>query len=432
MSGSNDFLAFATGGGANVISQITYAGLAAVGTGFQAGTANSAQLNKVWRQSSVIAAAIGQLIADAGMNAQDNGNVATIEEQLAVAVDLARYAVDSGAANAYAAAYAPAVLSVVDGMVLRFRAANSNTGASTFNPNALGAVAIVGANHQALRGGEIVSGADVWLQYNSTLASWVLMRSSAAQPPSGVVGAVRNARMVVVAANASATFTADEVIVANALGGVRYCLPSFNQNINLATNGAGGMDTGAAPASGFVALYAIYNPVAKTSALLAVNATAAAAPPVYGGANMPAGYTASGLVSVWPTDGTGKLKVGAQLDRRVTFPLLQALSTNASTGAVWTSLSLASIVPANAKSISGTLAPSNSSSASQNTSILIASDSNGSGRQDALYALTSTSGGGLTTPFSGLLLSGAQTIYYQTTTTAGTPSYTININGYEF
>ncbi|WP_435607732.1 hypothetical protein [Pseudomonas knackmussii] len=90
------------------------------------------------------------------------------------------YALDTGAANAYAAAYTPAITALTDGMVLRFKALNANTGASTFNPNGLGAKAIVGGAHAALQGGEIVANSDVWLQYNSSIGggSWILVDST--------------------------------------------------------------------------------------------------------------------------------------------------------------------------------------------------------------------------------------------------------------
>ncbi|WP_457817265.1 hypothetical protein, partial [Staphylococcus aureus] len=78
--GVNQFLAFGTGGGANVIDQVTYSGLAARTSGFSSGTAQSAQLNKVWRQSSIIAAMIGQMIADySGSDANDDGDISTLE-----------------------------------------------------------------------------------------------------------------------------------------------------------------------------------------------------------------------------------------------------------------------------------------------------------------------------------------------------------------
>jgi hypothetical protein len=153
--------------------------------------------------------------------------------------------------------------------------------------------------------------------------------------------------MSVTAASATATLTADEIIVETALGGVRYCLPSFSKTINLATTGAGGMDTGTAPVSGFVAVYAIWNPTTQTAALLATNATSAVAPNVYGGANMPGGYTASALVSVWGTNGSGQFTVGWQVDRKVFTTLITVLSASAALSNV--AESIAGAVPKNAK-----------------------------------------------------------------------------------
>ena len=80
MANTNDFLAFGTAGAANVLDQATYAALAARAAGFSSGTAQSAQLNKVWRQASIVAAMIGQFVADnSGQNAVDDGNIATLE-----------------------------------------------------------------------------------------------------------------------------------------------------------------------------------------------------------------------------------------------------------------------------------------------------------------------------------------------------------------
>ncbi|HDL8370936.1 TPA: hypothetical protein ACGUO4_002502 [Yersinia enterocolitica] len=134
----------------------------------------------------------------------------------------------------------------------------------------------------------------------------------------GVVGTSRNAKMSVTSASSTATFTADELIVQTALGGLQYKLSSFSKTINLATTGVGGMDTGTVPANGFVALYAIYNPTTQISALLAVNASSVVAPEVYGGSNMPAGYTASALVSVLPTS-SSQLAPVIQQGRRVSI-----------------------------------------------------------------------------------------------------------------
>ncbi|MCA8389263.1 hypothetical protein LGN11_26540 [Burkholderia multivorans] len=79
MATQNDFLPFATGPGANVVDQATYAALGALTTGFLSGTAQSGQLNKVWRQSSIMAAVLGQFIANfSGQNAIDDGTTAAL------------------------------------------------------------------------------------------------------------------------------------------------------------------------------------------------------------------------------------------------------------------------------------------------------------------------------------------------------------------
>lgn len=92
------------------------------------------------------------------------------------------YALDSGTANTYKAAYVPVVKTLVDGMVLKFKALNANSGASTFTPanGVITPAAIVGGAHSALQGGEIVATGDVWLQWNTSIGggSWVLIDST--------------------------------------------------------------------------------------------------------------------------------------------------------------------------------------------------------------------------------------------------------------
>lgn len=72
---TNDFKSFATGSGANVMSQADYLALSALLTGFQSGKAASAQVNKAIRQATTIAALVGQFIANANIDALDNGDV---------------------------------------------------------------------------------------------------------------------------------------------------------------------------------------------------------------------------------------------------------------------------------------------------------------------------------------------------------------------
>lgn len=246
----------------------------------------------------------------------------------------------------------------------------------------------------------------------------------------GVVGGVRNLTMSVSAASATATLTADEIIVETALGGIRYCLPSFSKTINLATTGAGGMDTGSVPTSGYVALYAIYNPTTATAALLARNATSAVQPNVYGGANMPAGYTASALVSVWPTNGSGQFVVGFQRDRSISINSVTVLSTSV-TQASPTALSVSSAIPPNAVGISGTIAASSSAAATTSIQLNPIASIN-VGIQGINFSSTSASGGGSSGVFRNLQVSSPQTIYYTSSNSAGTPTYAIAVMGYDF
>lgn len=92
------------------------------------------------------------------------------------------YALDTGTANTYQVAYMPAIADFTDGMVLRFKAKTANTGASTFN-----GYQILGADHAALTGGEIVANGDVWVQWNSSLnggsGAMVLVDSTGGELP---------------------------------------------------------------------------------------------------------------------------------------------------------------------------------------------------------------------------------------------------------
>ena len=90
------------------------------------------------------------------------------------------YALDTGTTNACAAAFLPAILSVQDGLVLRFKSASTNTGPTTFSPNGISPAPIVGALHLALQGGEISAGGSVWVQWSNSVGggSWILLDST--------------------------------------------------------------------------------------------------------------------------------------------------------------------------------------------------------------------------------------------------------------
>ncbi|HHJ4456106.1 TPA: phage tail protein [Citrobacter braakii] len=239
----------------------------------------------------------------------------------------------------------------------------------------------------------------------------------------GIVGQSRNAAMRITVASSTATWTADELVVETAIGGTQYRLNNLSLSINFATTGAGGMDTGAAPASGFVAIYAIYNPTTKTTASLAVNVTSAKAPEVYGGSNMPSGYTASALIAVCGTNSSGQLLPGMLTDRTWMTPRTIVLNVTVQNSS-WTSMTLAAMVPLNAKRVMGDLAGATNSG---NITMGGAGDStNAIGASWPTYYLIGQC------PFD-VELSSPQTMYYLNTMSSGSIiSFQVFVKGYVF
>lgn len=181
---------------------------------------------------------------------------------------------------------------------------------------------------------------------NTGAATTEFVQTAIAAQYSGVIGSNRNLRAIQLAAAANLTFTATELTLKSAVGGAVVTRGNYNRTLNTAVVGAAGMDVGLAPASGWVAIYAIYNPTTNTDSILGVDATAAAAPEIYGGSNMPAGYTHSCLIGVWPTTAARLLDRARQLDRHVYF-FKNLININSGTVG-FAALSLALAVPKNA------------------------------------------------------------------------------------
>src|SRR5258708_5400357 len=71
---TNDFVPFATGGGANVLTQSAYLASSQLPAGQQPGVASSALNNKALRQGTFVAAALAQVVSDfTSANVLDNG-----------------------------------------------------------------------------------------------------------------------------------------------------------------------------------------------------------------------------------------------------------------------------------------------------------------------------------------------------------------------
>ena len=388
---TNNFKAFALDPNANVTSQADWEALPALLSGFTSGKASSAQVNKAIRQASFIAAALAQYTANkSGLDVLDDGDLNGFISKMGTAFGKDFQALD-------------ATLSALAGLATGANKLPYFTGNDTAAQTDLTSVGrdIIGKN---------------------TIAD-ILTYLGLGTGLTGIVGQSRNAAMRITAASSTATWTADELVVETAIGGTQYRLNNLSLSINLATTGAGGMDTGAAPASGFVAIYAIYNPTTKTTAALAVNVTSAKAPEVYGGSNMPAGYTASALIAVCGTNSSGQLLPGLLTDRTWMTPRTIVLNVTVQNSS-WTSMTLAAMVPLNAKRVIGDLAGATNSG---NITMGGAGDStNAIGASWPTYYLIGQC------PFD-VELSSPQTMYYLNTMSSGSIiSFQVFVKGYVF
>ena len=244
----------------------------------------------------------------------------------------------------------------------------------------------------------------------------------------GVVGTTRNLSMDIAAASATGTLTADEVIVESTLGGLRYEIANFNKTINLATVGANGMDTGTAPISGYIALYAILNTTSGAYALLATNATSAKAPQVYGGANMPSGYTASALVAVIPTNASQQFQPGYQIDRTWFYISGVSIYNANAVVAAWTAQSAIAAIPQNARLVGGNINVSNTVSNATGAAS-IAGGATGLGVKQ-FSVVISTGGQAWGANFDNVPVRTPQTLYIAVSAGTGTPGANFIIQNY--
>ena len=230
------------------------------------------------------------------------------------------------------------------------------------------------------------------------------------------------------AASASVTWTADEITVGTALGGASAKIGNFNATCNLSTTGLNGMDTGTAPVSGYVAVYAIYNPATQASGTLATNATSAVAPTVYAGGHPVSGFTESALISVVPTSAASLFVIFSQQGRAIDIAQTTAAYT-ATFYSNFTALSVSSIIPKNAKTVNGAMSASSSlANYDPYAAIASAANSNAIGAFQTNANVPNNNGNNQSN-FSGVKITTSQTIYIGSTNgVAGT--FTWIINGY--
>jgi hypothetical protein len=370
---TNDFKPFATGAGANVIDQADYQALAELSSGFTAGKASSVQMNKVLRQATIFSSVLAQFISNQlSADVLDNGDTATLLN------------------NLIAALY-------------------SNSAAGFFVKN----------NNLA----EISAAGPV--AQSAAIASLGLNDAVRMGGLTGVVGTTCNANMNVSAASTTAILTADEIIVETAVGNIQYRLNVFNKTVNLAITGVGGMDTGTVPATGFVALYAIYNPSTSTSALLAVNATSAIATEIYSGTHIPSGYTASALLTVVPISAS-KFSIFYAHGRDIYIVPMNIYSS--ATGTSGATISITGACPLNAISFNGNIQYGSTTAGTISVSMAPRSSPVVGSWTYTAYSPAATS---VSSSFYGIpIITEGSTIISTSNATGGAATYLITCSGY--
>ncbi|PRY03798.1 hypothetical protein [Paraburkholderia sp. BL25I1N1] len=331
---TNDFLPFANGGAANVLPQSAYAALTSLlSGGFQSGVAQSIQVNKVLRQSSIMAAVLGQFIVNiTGQNATDDGTTATLLANLTAAI-------------------------------------NANSAA--------------------------------------------------------IAGTARNLNAILTTQGTTATWTADEILIKSALGGLAYQVGSFSKSVNLSGSGIGGVVGTAPAANGFAAIYAAIG--SSGVGAFATDATAAKAPEV-ASVTLPAGYTwGAQLIGIAPVSATAtQFAPFAQIDRRVGWG-----GGNLLTGSTFVGGPIArtsTLIPFNARFISGfnQLGCTAASAISQ-----VLTPTSIAGLDGQYNTCNIQSGASQAIPFRVAVIA-PQTIYQQSSNSTGTPGFTISTNSFEF
>lgn len=161
MPTSSDFYSFAGGVGANAMTQADYAAAVALrSNGFSSGTAQSLQLNKVWRQSSIMAAVLAQFIANVtGVPSVDDGTTATLLSNLTKSIQNSKpkFLAVTGT-NTLAAVATPTLTAYAAGQTFNFIAQNTSSGTATLNIDGLGAKPLTKQGTNPLTAGDLQAG----------------------------------------------------------------------------------------------------------------------------------------------------------------------------------------------------------------------------------------------------------------------------------
>lgn len=239
--------------------------------------------------------------------------------------------------------------------VLLVQIANTNTGASTLNIDALGALPITKYNDQPLVAGDLEGGQIVILVRDPVAGTSFQLLSELGQAPPdiAVVGEHRNLVITTNSGspNSQVDITASEIVLRDSTGR-NYLDSSVSlSGVSITASGANGLDSGAEAASTWYFIWCIRNPATATTAgLLSTSSTAP---------TMPSGYTYKGLIGAVRNDGSSNF---IQFYQHNKYHAITATTISHSgslvTGNGWQqfdSTAFGSIVPQTAKAVSASI-----------------------------------------------------------------------------
>lgn len=171
------------------------------------------------------------------------------------------YSADTGSADTYVMTLSPAITAYATGAEYRFKAANTNTGASTLNINGVGATSIKKAGSSDVEAGDIPSGSVITVVYDGTNfqitgINGVTASTSEINQLDGITsGVLENNDLAanggnVVTDDRGNTFTADQ----NVTG-----VDNSNKGVHVTGDGFVGISITAAGTAGDTALYNTYS-----------------------------------------------------------------------------------------------------------------------------------------------------------------------------
>lgn len=174
---------------------------------------------------------------------QLDANFSNVNAAINNALTFSNYAADTGTANNYAITISGQTTTYAAGLAFQFKAANTNTGASTLNVNAQGVQSIVRTDGSALSAGDILVGSIVSVMYDGV--NFQLLSDSGGKAETvtnltvtgtatiNVANVTTFSPAITVAQGGTGltTLTAENVLLGNSAGSVKFVAPGLTGNV---------------------------------------------------------------------------------------------------------------------------------------------------------------------------------------------------------